>query len=238
MKYAYGLALAAALVFGCSSSSKNTRTSSNEAGAAQAGTVAGTSSTAGTQADQGSMSNQPSSSSSTASNQGTTGTGSTAAQPGDTGTSGSTYGQSGTTGSSGSTYGQSGTTESSGSTYGQGGMGTAGAGSATSSADPGNLRTVTGAVQRVDQNSITLDQGVTLMVDSQTQVLRKGQPVAAGIAAIHEGNQVRASFDPASNRAEKIEVMSSKKAKKSGSAGDQTQPMPDTGSDSTNPNPR
>jgi hypothetical protein len=74
---------------------------------------------------------------------------------------------------------------------------------------------VTGAVEKVDQNSITLDQsagGVTLTVDSQTQVMRRGQPVAAGISAIHEGTQVRASFDPASNRADKIEVMG--KAKK------------------------
>jgi len=65
-------------------------------------------------------------------------------------------------------------------------------------------------VAHVDQNSITLDQsagGVTLTVDSQTQVLRRGQPVASGISAIREGTQVRASFDPASNRAEKIEVM-------------------------------
>ena len=44
--------------------------------------------------------------------------------------------------------------------------------------------------------------------------MRRGQPVAAGISAIHEGTQVRASFDPASNRADKIEVMG--KAKKSG----------------------
>jgi len=77
---------------------------------------------------------------------------------------------------------------------------------------------VTGSVSKVDQNSITLDQGVTLTVDSQTQVLRRGQPVAAGIAAIHEGTQVRASFDPASNRADKIEVMSTRKSKKSKSS--------------------
>ena len=31
--------------------------------------------------------------------------------------------------------------------------------------------------------------------------------MAAGISAIREGTQVRASFDPASNRADKIEVM-------------------------------
>ena len=47
---------------------------------------------------------------------------------------------------------------------------------------------------------------MTLTVDSQTQVIRRGKP-AAGISSIREGEQVRASFDPASNRAEKIEVM-------------------------------
>jgi hypothetical protein len=118
-------------------------------------------------------------------------------------------------GSSGST-GSSGSAGSSGSMYGSN-SGTSG--SASGSADTGNLRTVTGQVQKVDQNSITLDQGVTLTVDSQTQILRRGQPVAAGISAIQEGSQVRASFDPASNRAEKIEVMGkAKKHHKSGSS--------------------
>ena len=127
---------------------------------------------------------------------------------------------------------------------------------------------MTGSVQKVDQNSITLDQGVTLTVDSQTQVLRRGQPVAAGISAIREGTQVRASFDPVSNRAEKIEVMGrASKSKKSGSTmnsgsssgtsssvsgstgsrsttgTDQTNPKSDTGSSDTskdpnNPNPK
>jgi len=114
-----------------------------------------------------------------------------------------------------------------------------------SSSDQGNLRTVTGSVSKVDQNSITLDQRVTLTVDSQTQVLRRGQPVAAGISAIREGTQVRASFDPASNRADKIEVMSTKKSKKSkmgsdsssGSAGSVSGSTGSTGSqgDRTNP---
>jgi len=75
---------------------------------------------------------------------------------------------------------------------------------------------VTGAVAKIDQNSITLDQtagGVTLTIDSQTQVLRRGQPVAAGISSIKEGQQIRASFDPASNRADKIEVMGKGMAK-------------------------
>jgi hypothetical protein len=122
-------------------------------------------------------------------------------------------GQSGQTGTSGS-MGSSSSTSQSG-TSSSGTMG------ATGTADQGNLRTVTGSVQKVDQNSITLDQGVTLTVDSQTQVLRRGQPVAAGISAIREGQQVRASFDPASNRAEKIEVMGTSRhhKAKSGSSG-------------------
>jgi len=165
------------------------------------------------------------------------GSGSTSGQSGNPGSSGSsgstgsgsgsTYGQSGSTGSSGSsgsmgsgsgsTYGQSGNTGSSGSgsTYGQSGNSgssgvSGGSASGSGSSDSANLRTVTGSVAKVDQNSITLDQsagGVTLTVDSQTQVTRRGQPIAAGISAIHEGQQIRASFDPASNRADKIEMV-------------------------------
>src|SRR2546425_4692654 len=274
MKYAYGLALVAALVFGCSSSSKSTRTSSNEG---KSGTVETTGSTAGTQANaqgstattstassannntgtdtnaqgstSGSMSNQPSSGAATASDQGATSSAygtpsSDSSQASNTGATGtgtaSTSDQSGsshsavTSGPSADTSaassqtatnapGQSstpGSTSQTGPTYGQSGesgspssgaYGSTGPGSTTgTSSDQGNLRTVTGSVARVDQNSITLDQsagGVTLTVDSQTQVLRRGQPVAAGISAIREGTQVRASFDPASNRADKIEVM-------------------------------
>ena len=74
-----------------------------------------------------------------------------------------------------------------------------------------SLKSVTGQVAKVDANqgSITLDQsagGVTLTIDSQTKVLRRGR-AASGISAIKEGEQVRASFDPASNRADKIEIM-------------------------------
>ncbi|MFL5014560.1 hypothetical protein, partial [Rhizobium sp.] len=160
------------------------------------------------------------------------------------GQSGSTYGQSGNSGSSGSS-GQSGNAGSMGSTAGStGAMGSSGGsagamGSSGSSSDQANLRTVTGSVQRVDQNSITLDQGVTLTVDSQTQVLRRGQPVAAGISAIKEGTQVRASFDPASNRADKIEVMGTKSKKKSpSSTGTQNQTTKQPGSDTSSSNPK
>jgi hypothetical protein len=113
-------------------------------------------------------------------------------------------------------------------------------GSVSGSSDNASLRTVTGAVAKVDQNSITLDQsagGVTLTVDSQTQVIRRGQPIAAGISAIHEGQQVRASFDPASNRADKIEVMGKpmKHRKGTDKSGDNTNANPS--GDTTNSNP-
>jgi hypothetical protein len=75
-------------------------------------------------------------------------------------------------------------------------------------------------------------------------VLRRGQPVAAGISAIHEGTQVRASFDPASNRADKIEVMgratrskrskSGKSSMKSGSTSDTSSSNTGAGTDQTN----
>src|SRR5207253_3967702 len=120
-----------------------------------------------------------------------------------------------------------------------------GAVSVGTSSDTSNLRTVTGSVAKVDENSITLDQaagGVTLTVDSQTQVIRRGKP-AAGISSIREGEQVRASFDPASNRAEKIEVMG--KAKMKHHKGDTTSGMNDntgtsgsvSGSTTRNSNP-
>src|SRR5256712_7669873 len=273
MKYAYGLALVAALVFGCSSSSKSTRTSSNEG---KSGTVETTGSTAGTQANaqgtattstassannntgtdtnaqgstSGSMSNQPSSGAATASDQGATSSAygtpsSDSSQASNTGATGtgtaSTSDQSGssqsgvTSGPSADTSaassqtatnapGQSstpGSTSQTGPAYGQSGesgsqssgaYGSTGPGSTTgTSSDQGNLRTVTGSVARVDQNSITPHQsagGGALTGEPPTQVVRRGQPVAAGISAIREGTQVRARFDPASNRADKIEVM-------------------------------
>jgi len=175
---------------------------------------------------------------------GQSGTGSSGSygQSGQTGTGSSgSYGQSGSSGSS--TYGQSGTgsTGSQGSMgSSSGSMGSSGASGSASASDQGNLRTVTGQVQKVDQNSITLDQGVTLTVDSQTQVLRRGQPVAAGISAIHEGTQVRASFDPASNRAEKIEVMGkrAKSRKNSNSSMGQGSDPSKTPSQSDTSNPK
>jgi len=94
------------------------------------------------------------------------------------------------------------------------------------SKDDSSMRTVTGAVAKIDSNSITLDQsagGVTLTVDSSTQIMHHGHAVTAGISSIHEGQQIRAKFDPASNRADKIEVMSMKKHHKDSAATSQPQ---------------
>ena len=216
MKYTYVFALAAALVFGCSSSNKNTRTTaSNDQGTTQSGSISGTSSTAGTQANAQGTATVPNSQASTA-NTGTDvnaqGSATAPAKPSDTSSS---------TATAGSTAVQNPSAPSGQSTYGQGSS--YGASGSVSGSDTGNLRTVTGSVAKVDQNSITLDQsagGVTLTVDSQTQIIRRGQPIAAGISAIHEGQQVRASFDPASNRADKIEVMGKGKAMKHQKMGD------------------
>src|SRR5439155_23774621 len=165
--------------------------------------------------------------------------GSTSGQQGSV--SGTTSGQQGSV--SGSTSGTQGSVSgstnmpSSGSTYGSNAPTTGGSVSGSASSDNASLRTVTGSVAKVDQNSITLDQsagGVTLTVDSQTQVIRRGQPIAAGISAIHEGQQVRASFDPASNRPDKIEVMGKPMKHKKGMY--KTNPNPS--GDTTNANPR
>jgi hypothetical protein len=82
----------------------------------------------------------------------------------------------------------------------------------TSSGQPqANTRSVTGQVAKVDaqSQSVTVDQpsgSLTLTVDSSTQVTRLGRPLL-GITSLHEGQQIRASFDPASNRAQRIEIM-------------------------------
>ena len=257
MKFSFPFALTAALIFGCSSASKSTRTAGNDTGTTQSGSIEGTQGTAGgangTQSTastgtsaqtsgqsantstgtdtnaQGSASTPNSGSTSSTYGQ-NGGSGSASANTGSTGstgsmgTAGNTGSTSGSAGNSGSGSGSMGTAGNSGSTYGQNSTGSAtgsagGSGAVASgsgSSDNASLRTVTGAVAKVDQNSITLDQtagGVTLTIDSQTQVLRRGQPVAAGISAIHEGQQIRASFDPASNRADKIEVMGKGMAK-------------------------
>jgi hypothetical protein len=103
------------------------------------------------------------------------------------------------------------------------GQGSTGAYGGTTSGQPqANVRSVTGQVAKVDSQSqsITVDQpsgSLTLTVDSSTQVTRLGRPLL-GITSLHEGQQIRASFDPASNRAQRIEIM---------------QTSPDTGSTTT-----
>ncbi|HKB77855.1 MAG TPA: hypothetical protein VKC58_14735 [Myxococcales bacterium] len=150
---------------------------------------------------------------------------------GSTGSSGSTYGQSGT-GSSGSTYGQSGTGSSTGSgSYGSSGSTSGQSGSAQSDTSTGtsssrgsmdrgssagsmaNLKSAVGRVSKVDPDNksvvISSRQGdrITLTVDDNTQIVDSSGSASSDLSAIREGAQVRASFDPASNRAEKIEVM-------------------------------
>jgi hypothetical protein len=238
MKLTYGMALAAALLFGCSSGSKSTKTAGNDTGITQSGSISGTQGTAagatgtqGTSTASAGTSNTPNNPGATVSGQGTVDTNTQSSM----GTQGSSMGTQGSVsatqqqgtprdnppaqGTIGGT--SSGTSATIGGTTAQSSTGTSGSVNAPPAAvgssgavsgsvsDNSNLRTVTGAVAKVDQNSITLDQsagGVTLTVDSQTQVIRKGK-AGAGLSSIHEGEQVRASFDPASNRAEKIEVM-------------------------------
>jgi hypothetical protein len=173
----------------------------------------------------------------------TSGSGSTYGQN-QTGTSSGSMGQSGTAGQAGST--------GSGSTSGQTGSGSMGqpgtSGSGSASGDTGNLRQVTGQVAKVDQtaNSITLDQasgGLTLTVDQNTKVQRNGKAIM-GLTGIREGEQVRASFDPASNRADSIEVMSRRhRGKRGSSAAGQTGTTPrdtpgQSGTTSTPTNPK
>jgi len=66
-------------------------------------------------------------------------------------------------------------------------------------------KSVDGVASNVRSNGLTV-QGTALTVDSQTQILRAGAPAAEGMSAIREGDQVRASYDPAGNRALRIEV--------------------------------
>ena len=72
------------------------------------------------------------------------------------------------------------------------------------------VRTVTAPVVAVGQDSIQFGPSVgnvTLKVDSGTSILRDGRPVAEGLSAIREGQQVRASFDPTQNHATRIELL-------------------------------
>jgi len=115
-------------------------------------------------------------------------------------------------------------------------MGTSGARGSmdrgSSSGSMANLKSAVGRVSKVDPDGksvvISSRQGdrITLTVDDNTQIVDSSGASSSDLSSIREGAQVRASFDPASNRAEKIEVMgkSGKKAmhKKSASTSDST----------------
>jgi hypothetical protein len=131
---------------------------------------------------------------------------------------GGQYGSAGAAGTGGTNYSSSGVASvSNGSANGTNAPGAPGSSMNNPTAgakDDASMKTVTGNVAKIDNGSITLDQaagGVTLTVDSSTQITRKGKAVSQGISAIHEGAQVRASFDPASNRADKIDLTGMKK---------------------------
>jgi hypothetical protein len=281
MKFAYPLAVAAALAFACSHGNSSTKTATNDTGMTQSSSMNGSATTAGTtNGTQGtdvaapgavannsvpadgnsaaaingtnSQSSSPSASISNGSSHGTntdnpnnaytTGSGSQTPVNGPSYGSngnaslsnGDTHGTNNNSGTSnawnqnppaqsGASYGSSPSASmSDGSSHGTNNTGVSGSATADTSAtaDSANMRTVTGSVAKVDSSSITLDQaagGVTLTVDSTTQVVRKGHSVSSGISAIHEGEKVRASFDPTSNRAGKIELMGHHKMKHSDS---------------------
>src|SRR6266571_5026243 len=233
---------AAALLVACSGSNKETRTASNT-GTTTQGPVEGTQSAAGSQgqvATQGSSTATPGSASDSTTS-GTTGapasgtstdTSSMGSDRSGQSNTSSTYGQSNpSTGSSGSTYGQGGTAPSDGS------MGTSGSSGSTdrTASSSANLKSAVGRVSKVDPDSksvvISSRQGdrITLTVDDNAQIVDSSGSSTSDLSAIREGTPVRATFDPASNRAEKIEVMgkASKKAmhEKSGSSSDTTGSM-------------
>ena len=260
---------AAALLVACSGSNKETRTASNTAstGTSTQGSVEGTQSAAGSQ---GQVATQGSSTATPGSASGSTTSGTTGAPASGTSTDTSSMGsdRSGQSNTS-STYGQnnpstgssssSATPDSStGSTYGQGGtapsdssVGTSGSRGSTDRAasSSANLKSAVGRVSKVDSDSksivISSRQGdrITLTVDDNTQIVDSSGSSSSDLSAIREGAPVRATFDPASNRAEKIEVMgkASKKAmhKKSGSSSDTTGSMDrsDSSTKARAPNP-
>lgn len=72
------------------------------------------------------------------------------------------------------------------------------------------VRTITAQVAEIQKDGIRFgpDAGsMILKVDASTRILRAGVPVSEGLSAIHEGEQVRASFDAAQNHATQIDLM-------------------------------
>jgi hypothetical protein len=78
---------------------------------------------------------------------------------------------------------------------------------------PGDRSSARGKVANVDPNagSITLDRdtdpAITVVVDQNTRFVGPdGRAMSQGMAAVHEGQQVRATMDPTSHRAEEIQI--------------------------------
>jgi outer membrane murein-binding lipoprotein Lpp len=77
-----------------------------------------------------------------------------------------------------------------------------------------SLRWANGRLARVDRNGRTITveraddkRSITLTVDERTQIFDPNGSMASGLSSLQEGQQVRAAFDPASNHADRIEVM-------------------------------
>src|SRR5207253_667981 len=242
---------AAALLAACSGTNKETRTASNTSstGTSTQGSVEGTQSAAGSQ---GQVATQGSTSGMQGSATGSTGSGTTGGATASTGSSTDTSsmgsdrsGQANTSSTSGQNNPNAGSSSSStspgsttGSASGQSDTSTGTSGSrgsmdrSSSSGSMANLKSAVGRVSKVDPDNksvvISSRQGdrITLTVDDNTQIVDSSGSSSTDLSAIREGSQVRASFDPASNRAQRIEVMgkSGKKAmhKKSASTSEST----------------
>jgi hypothetical protein len=92
-----------------------------------------------------------------------------------------------------------------------------------------NLKSAVGRVSKVDSDGKSISiasrggSPITLTVDDSTQIIDSSGATSSDLSSIKEGSQVRASFDPASNHAQRIEVMGrSKKMHKRSGSSDQT----------------
>src|SRR5918912_137191 len=95
----------------------------------------------------------------------------------------------------------------------------------SSTGSSANLKSAVGRVSKVDSDGKSISiasrggSPITLTVDDSTQIIDSSGATSSDLSSIKEGSQVRASFDPASNHAQRIEVMGrSKKMKRSGSS--------------------
>ena len=86
-------------------------------------------------------------------------------------------------------------------------------GMASAGGSPSDRRSASGTVGGVDRNSGSIileqdtDPAIIVIVDKDTSFVGpNGQDMSQGIAAIHEGQQVRANLDPSSHHADRIQV--------------------------------